>query len=285
MSRDERIELIRASGDPRISVQITVRDADNVNAPAQPSPVAENLLKKRIQQFGFRTWSEGSGDGPDFAVSGEAKIKKLSMRLDASGLVITKYTLSSWTVKCIDRGTGEEIYFNTTMPKGLGSWASEEEALAAIGSKVADEFSREFFLAHVSPPGGRRIVIVFDGLPKDATGDIERELVGLPSVITARARQGATKGAYDLQIAGDGALGDRVASDVLAPLNAKLGETCFALGAIAGEQVGVAFDARCAQGNVLARLQTNPPAALYGALPARKKAVISNPDTLRKITV
>ena len=129
MSRDERIEFIRASGDPKISVRIAVRDADQPNAPPQPSPVAENLLKERIKAFGFRTWSD-DGDraaeakqGADFAVDGEVQIKKLSARLEASGVVVTKYTLVSWTVKCVDRATGEEIYFNTTLPKGVGSWA------------------------------------------------------------------------------------------------------------------------------------------------------------------
>jgi hypothetical protein len=34
-----------------------------------------------------------------------------------------------------------------------------------------------------------------------------------------------------------------------------------------------------------ARLETNPPAALYDAPPARRKAVIGNPETLRKLTV
>ena len=58
MSRDERVEFIRASGDPKISVRIAVRDADQPDAPPQPSPVAENLLKERIKSFGFRTWSE-----------------------------------------------------------------------------------------------------------------------------------------------------------------------------------------------------------------------------------
>ena len=59
MSRDERIDFIRASGDPKVSVQISVRDADQPDAPPQPSPVAENILKERIKSFGFRTWSEG----------------------------------------------------------------------------------------------------------------------------------------------------------------------------------------------------------------------------------
>jgi len=40
MSRDERIEFIRASGDPKVSVQIAARDADMTGAPPLPSPVA-----------------------------------------------------------------------------------------------------------------------------------------------------------------------------------------------------------------------------------------------------
>src|SRR4029077_8384256 len=121
-------------------------------------PVAENILKERIKSFGFRTWSEGEPGadgkkGADFQVQGEAKIKKLSARLEASGLTVTKFALTSWTVKCVDRETGEELYYNTTVPKGVGSWASEEEALKAIGTKIADEFSRDFFLQHVSATG------------------------------------------------------------------------------------------------------------------------------------
>ena len=59
MSRNERIDFIRASGDPRVAVRIVTRDADRPDAPAQPSPVAENILKERIKSFGFRTWSDG----------------------------------------------------------------------------------------------------------------------------------------------------------------------------------------------------------------------------------
>ena len=58
LSRAERIDLIRAGGDPKISVQISARDADRPDVPPRPSPVAENLVKERIKSFGFRTWSE-----------------------------------------------------------------------------------------------------------------------------------------------------------------------------------------------------------------------------------
>jgi hypothetical protein len=290
MSRDERIELIRANGNPKVSVQISVRDADEANAPPQPSPVAENILKERIKSFGFRTWSEGSsGDeskkGADFQVLGEAKIKKLSLRLEASGLTVTKFALTSWTVKCIDRETGEEIYYNTELPKGVGSWASEEEALKAIGARIADEFSREFFLQHVSM-AGQSVTLDVQGLPNAAAEELlGREIVGLPEVITATPRQPGSPRTYDLQLSGSGEPGDLVANGVLKPLNAKLGQTCFSLGRIDGNQVSVVFDKRCSDPSILSRLETNPPAGLYGAPASRQKTVIKNPETLKKLMI
>jgi eukaryotic-like serine/threonine-protein kinase len=291
MSRDERIEFIRASGDPKVSVQISVRDADQPDAPPQPSPVAENILKERIKSFGFRTWSEGGGGaneggkGADFAVIGEAKIKKLSMRLSASGLTVTKYALTSWTVKCIDRDTGEEIYYNTTLPTGIGSWASEEEALKAIGAKIADEFSRDFFLQHANVTG-QPVTLTVEGMPDAASEDLlARELVGLPEVIAVTPRSPAKPRVYDLQLAGTGAPSELVANGVLKPLNAKLGQACFVLGGVSGDQVSVVFDKRCADAAVLNRLETNPPAGLYGAPLGRQKSVIKNPETLRKLSI
>ncbi len=289
MSRDERIEFIRASGDPKVSVQIAVRDADQPEAPAQGSPVAENILKERIKSFGFRTWSEGgagnSAKAADFAVLGEAKIKKLSMRLPASGLTVAKYAMTSWTVKCIDRETGEEIYYNTTLPTGIGSWASEEEALKAIGARIADEFSRDFFLQHANVTG-QPITLVVEGMPDAASEELlARELLGLPDVIAAAARPPAKPRTYDLQVAATGAPGDLVAKGVLKPLNAKLGQACFSLGSVNGNQVSVTFDKRCAEASVLNRLETNPPAGLYGAPLSRQKTVIKNPEMLRKLTI
>jgi hypothetical protein len=291
MSRDERIELIRAGGDPKVSVRIAVRDADQPNAPAQPSPVAENLLKERIKAFGFRTWSV-AGDpaiegkqGANFAVEGEAVIKRLSARLEASGLVITKFTLASWTVKCIDRETGEEIYFNTTLPKAVGSWPSEAEALKAIGTKVADEFSRNFFLQHFAL-AGRKVTLTIDGMPPPAPDDaLERELLGLPAVLTAAARVPANPRVYDIELAGTGPEPDLVATGVLDPLNAKLGRRCFSLGRVAGDEVTVAFDRACTDAAVMARLETNPPAGLYGAPPGRQRDVVRDAETLRKLAI
>jgi serine/threonine-protein kinase len=291
MSRDERIDFIRASGNPKVALQVSVRDADVPDAAPQPSPVAENILKERIKSFGFRTWSEGGATadagnkGADFMVQGEARVKKLSMRLPASGLTVSKYALTSWTVKCIDRETGEEIYYNTALPKGIGSWPSEEEALQAIGAKVADEFSREFFLQHVSV-SGQKVTLTVEGMPNAAAEEVlARELVGLPGVITATVRPPASPRGYDLQLAGDGPVGDLVATGVLKPLNAQLGQACFSVRGIAGDQVSVAFDPRCADAAVLSRLETNPPAGLYGAPPGRQRSVVKDPELLRKLTI
>lgn len=288
MSRNERIEFIRASGDPRVAVRVTTRDADQPAAPPRPSPAAENILKERIKSFGFRTWSEDgarSGDpaaGPDFVVEGEATIKRLSMKLEASGLTVTKYALNGWTVKAIDRATGEEIYYNTKLPTGQGSWASEELALQAIGTRIASEFSRDFFLSHVQPKG-RRVVLKVAGLPASvADATLRREIVGMPSVLTANI---AGMHTFDLQIAGSGPAGDLVAAGILKPLGAKLGQPCFAVGAVAGDEVGVAFDAKCDDPAVLARLETNPPAALYEAPAQRQKAIVKNPETLKKLMI
>ena len=45
------------------------------------------------------------------------------------------------------------------------------------------------------------------------------------------------------------------------------------------------FDKRCAEAPVLSRLETNPPAGLYGAPPGRQKAVIKDPETLRRLAI
>ncbi len=285
MSRDDRISFIRNNGDPKVAVRVTTRDADRADAPPQGSPIAENLLKERIKSFGFRTWSEEGGDkSADFVVSGEARIKKLSARLQASGLTITKYTLTSWTVKATDRATGEEIYFNNALPKNVGSWASEEEALAAIGAKIGDEFNRDFFLQHFGPTG-QKIVFKVTGLDGPASAELlGRELIGLASVLSSTPRPGASPRAYDLVLGGNGSPQEIVAAGILKPLNTKLGATCFALGAAAGDEVEVTLGPTCDK-TVLSRLETAPPAGLYAAPQSRQRSVVKNPETLKKIMI
>ena len=70
-----------------------------------------------------------------------------------------------------------------------------------------------------------------------------------------------------------------------APLNAKLGQACFNLGATSGEQVTITFDAACGDQSVLARLDSNPPASLYAAPPARQNSVIKDPAAIKRLTI
>jgi len=291
MSHDERIDFIRNNGDPKISVTIGVR-GEQADAPAQNSQVAENLLKARIKSFGFRIWADdpkapaAQGNGAEFAVVGEAKLKKLSARLAASGITVEKYILTSWTVKCTDKLSGEEIYYNNKLPVATGSWATEEQALAAIGGKIADEFSRDFFAQHFHA-SERKVTLRIDGLPdKTVENAIARELVGLQPVIGVTRRAGGVSAVYELQLSGAmGPLGDIVAAAVLKPLNAKLGQACFNLGASAGEQISVAFDKACSDKAVLARLEANPPASLYAAPSTRQKSVLKDPNAIRKLSI
>jgi serine/threonine-protein kinase len=286
MSRKERIQLIRAGGDPRIALKVSVRDADAPNAAPRASPAAENLLKDRIRSFGFRTWSDTAEPGQvaDFLVTGEARVRRLTTRLEASGITVTKYAVVALSVKCVDRATGEEIYYNTALPKGTGSWATEEEALRAVGGKMADEFSRDFFLAHVNP-ASRRVALVVDGLPEGTADVVGREFASLPAVIAAKPRADGARRVWDLELGGSGSATDRLAAGVFAPLNRKLGQSCFATAGSEGDEVRATFDARCTDPGVLSRLETHPPAGLYAAPPGRTSGIVKNPDTLRKLSL
>ena len=277
MSDKERIEFIRNNGDPKIAVQMVIGYAESSQAvPPTRSQLAENAIKERIKSFGFRTWSiEGEAKtgaearAADFQIVGEVKVKQLSMKLAASGLTITKTALTSWTVKAIDKATGEEIYTNTKLPKNT-SWPTEDAALADIGKLVGDEFSKNFFLAHFSF-SAQNVNLQVSGLPGPDSGKVLlRELKSLRGVLDA---QPAGENTFRLELP-EGSGSDLIAEYVLKPLNAKLGQACFALGGASGQTVNVTFAQACAQETVRGKLETAPPAGLLAAPPARGKAVL-----------
>ncbi len=273
LSRSERIDFIRNNGDPKVSIQMTVANADTAQilAPAR-SQLAENVVKERIKSFGFRVWAnEGetktaaAAKGADFHIAGEAKVKLLSARLAASGLTVTKTVLTSWTVKAIDKASGEEIYLNTVMPKGQ-SWATEDLALADIGKQMGDEFSKNFFLQHFNF-GVRPVTLVITGLPDAATAKlILRELRSVRQVLDARLL--AESGKYELQLPEGRAL-EVVQEAIIKPLNAKLGQTCLTLASSNESQISVSFAKACTESAVRGKLETVPPAGLLGAPASR----------------
>ncbi len=277
MSDQERIQFIRNNGDPKIAVQMAIGYAETAQGiPPARSQLAENAIKERIKSFGFRTWSvEGEArtapeaKGADFQIVGEVKVKQLSTRLAASGLTVTKTALTSWTIKAIDKASGEEIYANTKLPKAT-SWATEDAALADIGRQVGDEFSKDFFLAHFNF-GAQPVDLKVSGLPGAEAGKaLLRELRSLRGVLDAQA---AGEGAYRLALP-EGSASDQIAEGVVKPLNAKMGQACFALGASSGTTVELSYSAACAAENVRSRFEAAPPAGVYGAPPARGKRFI-----------
>jgi len=282
MSKEERIELIRNSGDPKISVLMAIRNADTAQAlPAERSHLAENVIKERIRSFGFRVWA-ADGDfkpGPDtkaadFQIQGEVKVKLLSMRLPASGVVVSKTALTSWTIKAIDRATGEEIYLNTTMPRAQ-SWASEDQALVEIGRLVGEEFSKNFFLQHFSF-GEQKVSLNVAGLPPGGAGaqmarQLLRELRGIRQVLDVQAI--GDTGRYQLHLP-EGSAADIIQDAVLKPLNVKLGQSCFALAGATTAEVNVTLAPACTEDSVRNRIETEPPAGLLAAPDARGKALL-----------
>ena len=286
MSREERVDFIRNNGDPKVAVAITTVGAGEGAAP-QRSLVAENVLKEKVQSFGFRTWNdEASGDKKaDFAVVGEVKFKKLSVKLEASGLNIERTVITSWTIKCVDKKSGEEIYFNTTIPQKV-SWNSEDEALADIGKLIGEEFSKNFFLQHFHF-AAQKVRLALSGLPDEATAKrLYNELAGLRNVLAVSATKTGTDARFDVDMAGGGGnLADLVAAGIAVPLNQKFGKACFNVAGTNGNEVAMTFDAACKDAAVLARLDSAPPASLYEAPAAKRQAIVKNPEVLKKLEI
>ncbi len=278
LSKEERIDFIRNNGDPKVSITMLIANSETAQAlPPARSVLAENVLKERIKTFGFRVWSvEGEAPtGPkaqaaDFAIQGEAKVKQLSMKLQASGLTVSKTVLTSWTLKAIDKSNGEEIYLNTVLPKGQ-SWASEEQALMDIGKAMGDEFSKNFFLQHFNF-GTRRTNLNINGLPDKQTANLVlRELRGIRQVLDVQLT--ADTGKFQLQLA-EGSAADILQEAVFKPLNAKLGQTCFTLAGSSGAEVSATFASACAQMAVRGKLESAPPAGLLDAPDSRGKSLM-----------
>lgn len=280
MSAEERVDFIRNNGDPKISVTINTRGEAG---DAVRSPIAENILKERVQSFGFRTWGDAAKGQPgaDFAIVGEARFKKLSATLQASGLTIEKYVITSWTVKCIDQASGEEIYFNTTLPQN-GSWATEEAALKDVGRLVGEEFSKSFFLQHFRF-AGQKVRFRFGALPDKALlPRLQQEMNGLRAVLGTRLDGEVVEAELSGSLP---ATAELAQAAVLAPLNRKLGQPCFSVVSTAGSEVTVGLDSRCSSAAGLARLNEAPPAALYEATPGRRAEVVKNPALLKKLEI
>lgn len=291
LSRAERIALIRAQGNPLISVAVSIRDADR-GSPIERSALAENVIKERIRDFGFRVASrrdvaaDGSAPRPDFAVESEAKLKRLSHTLAASGVTIEKYVLTSWTVKASDERSGEDIYFDNRLPES-GSWADEDRALQEIGTLIADAFSRDFFAEHL-PRMSRRSRLAIHDVPSPQSAKLlALSLLGLRPVshVTMKGLSEETA-RFELAWYDQGPGGEQSFDGiVLAPLRRKLGRDCLvAEGGLGSEDFAVRLSEACTR-DLVARLEGLPVASLSDAPAERLAAVARSVATMRKLAL
>lgn len=312
MSRESRLNLLKQYDNPKISVAVLVQDADRASeVEPERSDVAENILKQHIKQFGYRVWSEENTQklkmemmerstlqnlsdvtlsvsqvkAADFSIFGVAKFKPISITLKASGITVTKYVLTSWTVKCIDNHTGEEIYFNNNIPRKK-SWADEDAALADIGKLIGGEFSKDFFEQHLMAPS-RIFQLQVVGLPDyDIAKIFKKEMIGLRPVLNVDLRNFDSSGftLYEVDFAGSrGNFQDLINGTVVNPLNAKLGDRVFKLDSAQGDVVRVSFNSSDTVEDLLDKFNGMPPASLANASAARLKGLVHDEKTMQKV--
>jgi len=299
LSRENRLSLIKEKGNPTISVAVVVRDAKrSTDDVPENSSIAENLLKEHFVNFGYRVWSEAytqllrqdAGGAKsnrrvaDFSVIGEAKFKETSITLKASGLQVTKHVLTSWTVKCLNNHTGEEIYFNNKVPKNK-SWADEDQALEDIGRLIGEEFSKDFFEAELMKPS-QRYQVQLTGLPDYDTALLfKNEFNGLRNILNADLQNFESDGLslFEVETSGGGNLAQVINSTVLKPLNAKLEGPQLKLVSQHGNVVRIALDGGAQADALQKSLQNSPPASLASAAPERIKKLTQDKALLEKV--
>jgi serine/threonine-protein kinase len=312
MSRVQRIKLIREAGNPRIAVAITVRDSkrDSFTEPER-SPIAENILKEHIAAFGYRVWSEevarernladaekslisGQADQAahqalrrtsDFAIRGEVKFTPINLKLKTSGIEINKFSITSWTVKCLDSATGEELYFNNKIPSRR-SWNTEDEALQSIGELIGEEFSREFFEQQLLQRS-KIYQLEVQGLPVyDAAILFKKELIGLRPVLNVDLRSFDDLGGalYEVEFSGrELDFSEFLNSGVLTPLNYKFGKRVFSLVSVQNLQIKVLFQGFDRPAEIITLFKEKPPSSLASATPIRLNQIAATRGALKKV--
>ena len=300
LSKERRLSLIKEHGNPTISVAVVVRDAKRSSDEApENSSIADNILKEHFVNFGYRVWSEAytqllnqdAGAAKtnrrvaDFSVIGEAKFKQTSINLKASGLQVTKHVLTSWTVKCINNHTGEEIYFNNKIPKNQ-AWADEDQALEDIGKLIGAEFTKDFFESQLLKPS-QKYQIQLTGLPDYDTAMLFKdEFVGLRNILNAELINFDTNGLSQFEVectSSGGNFAQVINSTILKPLNSKLEGPQLKLVSQHGNVVRIAIDAGSQPGLIQKSMQNSPPASLATASPDRVNKLIQDKDLRSKV--
>jgi serine/threonine-protein kinase len=301
-------DVIKRKGNPRIAIRVDV--ASGGQAPSH-SAIAENILKGRIKAFGYRVWSEAQADsiakqdvaeavlqgqvmaansyarqgGADFKIEGVAQLQKVTVNYGASGIKLGKYVLNSWTIRCIDLHTGEEIYFNNQLPVKR-SWNSQDAALAEIGKAIGSKFSKDFFKQRITSDSNTYQLSIM-GIPDYDVGVlIKKELIGLNSILQVDFRSFDALGASLYEIESSLAtenLAGMLDEQVFKPLNRKMGSDVFRLSSVRRGMIKVIFDTLVDTQALKQRLTSLPPASLVNASPERLRQLAFSDEALGRI--
>lgn len=280
LTKAQKISMIKTEGNPRISVNIKIKNS--------PSIIAENKLKEHIKKFGYTVWSEKgekSYQKPDFTINGEVKFKTLKHKLKASGITLEKTVLTSWSVNCIDRNSLEEVYFNNKVPKKR-SWNSQDEAIEEIGTLIGKEFSADFFMEKLNNPI-KTFLVEIEGLPNIEVAQLfKKEFIGLRSILSVNFRTFNSKGVsvYEIDFGGVGKNFAMITEEgVIAPINKKLGKETLKLVAFNGNIFQLSFSQHNKNEDVSKTLQTIPPASLSLASKERLAQVVKSDETQKRL--
>ena len=216
MSRDERIEFIRASGDPQdlgahrgARRRPARRAAAAVAGRREPAQGAHQVVRLP-HVVGRRRRADAARARPTSSSLGEAQVKRLSMRLAASGLVVTKYALNvvDDQVHRSRHRRGDLLQHDVADgPRQLG-----QRSRSAAGDRHED---RRRILAQLLPAARHRDAAARSrswstGMPDAGADDaLLRELVGLPArdhrdaAAPARSRASTTCSSRAAAPAGD----------------------------------------------------------------------------------
>ncbi|MHC1713498.1 MAG: hypothetical protein AB9872_15225 [Solidesulfovibrio sp.] len=198
---------------------------------------------------------------------------------------MTKYVLTSLTVKCMDNHTGEEIYYNSKVPQKQ-SWADEDQALEEVGRIIGAEFSKEFFAEHLQAPA-KTYQLQVAGLPSyDAGQLIKKEFIGLRPVLNVDFREFDKAGTslYEVEFVGArGNFGEFLQKAILVPLNQKMGQGSFTLESAHGDVVKLAFASKMEPAAIMDRLNHTAPAALAQSSPERLRELVKSDEALKKV--
>jgi len=312
MSRAQRVDIIRDYGNPRISIFINVRDSKRGSfVKAERSQIAENVLKQHIAGFGYRVWSEelsheidmanaeksivrGQADmaahysnrrNVDFIIRGEVKFKPISIILKASNLKIDKFQITSWTVKCIDNRSGEEVYFNNQIPTRM-SWNTEDAAVAAVGELIGDEFSQSFFESQMMQ-AGKMYQLEVAGLPSYDTGVLfKKELIGLRPILNVafRSFESSAGALFEVEFAGNELkFAELLNTAILGSLNAKFNKNVFRLDSVQGEIIKVIYKGSRNEKKLMKQFENRPPSSFASATPERLGNIALSKQSLKKV--